>query len=117
VLKAAVDQYPVIGPQLQKSIGQPGPGRGSRSPVAAIGIFIGALGVSELAAERAQLGVGDPLCPPPRVPVVRAAQRRLIIVIGVGFIGTTIISGIAAGAGRILPGAGSSVLFYAVRWC
>jgi membrane protein len=35
-------------------------------------------------------------------------------VIGVGFIGTTIISGLAAGAGRIPPGAGSSVLFYAV---
>ena len=34
--------------------------------------------------------------------------------IGVGFIGTTIISGLAAGAGRVLPGAGSSVLFYAV---
>jgi uncharacterized BrkB/YihY/UPF0761 family membrane protein len=41
-------------------------------------------------------------------------SAALIIVIGVGFIGTTIISGLAAGAGRVLPGAGSSVLFYAV---
>src|SRR5262249_61052463 len=53
----------------------------------------------------------------PRRPGSRWCWRRrpgLIIVIGVGFIGTTIISGIAAGAGRILPGVGQSVLFYAV---
>jgi len=41
VMKAAIDQYPVIGPQLQKSIGQLG-GKGIALAVAAIGIFIGA---------------------------------------------------------------------------
>src|SRR6185437_4945844 len=60
VLKAAADQYPVIGPQLQGSIGH----------LSQKGIAL------ELAAERAQLGVGDPLRPPPRLPVVLVAQRR-----------------------------------------
>jgi membrane protein len=43
VLKAAVDQYPVIGPQLQGSIGHLSQ-KGIALAVAAIGIFIGALG-------------------------------------------------------------------------
>jgi uncharacterized BrkB/YihY/UPF0761 family membrane protein len=38
----------------------------------------------------------------------------LIVVVGTGFIATTILSGLAAGAGRVLPGAGSSVLALAV---
>src|SRR6185437_14985974 len=45
VLKAAADQYPVIGPQLQGSIGHLSQ-KGIALAVAAIGIFIGALGVS-----------------------------------------------------------------------
>src|SRR5271170_703337 len=38
----------------------------------------------------------------------------LIVVVGTGFIATTVLSGLAAGAGRVLPGAGSSVLAIAV---
>src|SRR6266699_3312059 len=41
-------------------------------------------------------------------------SAALIIVIGLGFIATTILSGLAAGTGRVLLGAGSSVLAFAV---
>ncbi len=99
VLKAAVDQYPVIGPQLQGSIGHLSQ-KGIALAVAAIGIFIGAWEI--------------PFARRPGFPWSWLRSAALIIVIGVGFIGTTIISGLAAGVGRILPGAGQSVLFYVV---
>jgi len=113
VLKAAVDQYPVIGPQLQGSIGHLSQ-KGIALAVAAIGIFIGALGVSNSLQNALNSAWEIPFTRRPGFPWSWLRSAALIIVIGVGFIGTTIISGLAAGAGRILPGAGSSVLFYAV---
>src|ERR1700750_2742728 len=113
VMKAAIDQYPVIGPQLQKSIGQLG-GKGIALAVAAIGIFIGALGVSNSLQNALNSAWEIPFARRPGFPWSWLRSAALIIVIGVGFIGTTIISGFAAGAGRALPGAGSSVLFYTV---
>ncbi len=113
VLKAAVDQYPVIGPQLQGSIGHLSQ-KGIALAVAAIGIFIGALGVSNSLQNALNSAWEIPFARRPGFPWSWLRSAALIIVIGVGFIGTTIISGLAAGAGRILPGAGQSVLFYAV---
>jgi membrane protein len=113
VLKAAVDQYPVIGPQLQGSIGHLSQ-KGIALAVAAIGIFIGALGVSNSLQNALNSAWEIPFARRPGFPWSWLRSAALIIVIGVGFIGTTIISGFAAGAGRVLPGAGSSVLFYAV---
>jgi YihY family inner membrane protein len=113
VLKAAVDQYPVIGPQLQGSIGHLSQ-KGIALAIAAIGIFIGALGVANSLQNALNSAWEIPFARRPGFPWSWLRSAGLIIVIGVGFIGTTIISGIAAGAGRILPGVGQSVLFYAV---
>src|SRR6266536_472062 len=114
VLKAAVDQYPVIGPQLQGSIGQLG-GKGIALAVAVIGIFIGALGVANSLQNALNSAWEIPFARRPGFPWSALRSAALIIVIGVGFIGTTIISGIAArGGSHFLPDAGQSVLFNAV---
>jgi len=113
VLKAALDQYPVIGPQLENSIGHLTQ-TGVALAVAAIGIFIGALGVANSLQNALNSAWEIPFARRPGFPWSWLRSAALIIVIGVGFIGTTIISGLAAGVGRVLPGAGSSVLFYAV---
>ena len=75
LLNSALTQYPVIGPQLQGEHRPPEPDRARARRRRDRDLHRGA-GGGELAAERAQLGVGDPLRPPPRVPVVLAAQRR-----------------------------------------
>ena len=113
VLKAALDQYPVIGTQMENSIGHLTQ-TGVALAVAAIGIFIGALGVANSLQNALNSAWEVPFTRRPGFPWSWLRSAALIIVIGVGFIGTTIISGLAAGTGRVLPGAGSSVLFYAV---
>jgi len=113
VLKAALDQYPVIGTQMENSIGHLTQ-TGVALAVAAIGIFIGALGVANSLQNALNSAWEIPFARRPGFPWSWLRSAALIIVIGVGFIGTTIISGLAAGAGRVLPGAGRSVLFYAV---
>ena len=116
VLKAAVDQYPVIGPQLQGSIGHLSQ-KGIALAVAAIGIFIGALGVSNSLQNALNSAWEIPFARRPGFPWSWLRSAALIIVIGVGFIGTTIISGLAAGAGRVLPGAGHPCCSTRYRWC
>ena len=67
-------------------------------------IFLGARGVANAMQNALNTVVGDPLRPPPRLPVVAAAQLRTIVVIGLGLIGTTVLSGLAGGAGHMLSG-------------
>ena len=105
VLKAAVDQYPVIGPQLQGSIGHLSQ-KGIALAVAAIGIFIGALGVSNSLQNALNSAWEIPFARRPGFPWSALRSAALIIVIGVGFIGTTIIF---RARGRMHPWAGSLV--------
>ena len=110
LVNAALKNYPVIGPDLEKSIGHLNQ-TGIALVVAVVGIFIGALGVSN-SVQNALNSVWEiPFARRPGFPWSWLRSAALIIVIGVGFIATTIISGFA---GRILSGAGSFVLFYAV---
>ena len=112
VVTAALDRYPVIGPQLQGQIGHLSQ-RGIALAVAAIGIFIGALGVSNSLQNALNSAWEIPFSRRPGFPWSWLRSAALIIVIGVGFIGTTIISWYAEDVGRTLPG-GGSVPFYAV---
>ena len=110
LVNAALKNYPVIGPQLEGNIGHLSQ-TGIALAVAVIGIFIGALGVSNSLQNALNSAWEIPFSRRPGFPWSWLRSAALIIVIGLGFIGTTIISGFA---GRVLPGAGSFVLFYAV---
>jgi membrane protein len=110
LVDAALKNYPVIGPQLKGNIGHLGQ-TGIALAVAVIGIFIGALGVSNSLQNALNSAWEIPFSRRPGFPWSWLRSAALIIVIGVGFIATTVISGFA---GRVLSGTGSFVLFYAV---
>jgi YihY family inner membrane protein len=104
----AVDKYPAIG-LLDTSIGRLNQ-TGIALAVGLIGTFIGTLGVAN-SLQNALNSVWEiPFARRPGFPWSWLRSITLIVVVGTGFIATTILSGLAAGAGRVLPGAGPSVL-------
>jgi membrane protein len=104
----AVDKYPAIG-LLDTSIGRLNQ-TGIALAVGLIGTFIGTLGVAN-SLQTALHSVWEiPFARRPGFPWSWLRSITLIVVVGTGFIATTILSGLAAGAGRVLPGAGPSVL-------
>ena len=107
VVDYALSNYPVIGSDLENSIGHLSQ-TGFALAVAVIGIFIGALGVSN-SLQNALNSVWEiPFARRPGFPWSWLRSAALIIVIGLGFIVTTALSVLAAGV-RVLPG-GPSVL-------
>jgi membrane protein len=109
LVDAALKQYPVIGPQLEQSIGHLGQ-TGIALVVAAVGIFIGSLGVANSVQNALNSAWEIPFSRRPGFPWSWLRSAALIIVIGVGFIGTIVLSGVAVDAGRVLPGVAPRVL-------
>jgi membrane protein len=108
----ALDKYPAIG-LVEGSIGRLNQ-TGIALAVGLVGTFIGSLGVAN-SVQNALNSVWEiPFARRPGFPWSWLRSAALIIVVGLGFIATTILSGLAAGIGRVLPGAGSSVLAFAV---
>ena len=121
LVNAALKNYPVIGPDLEKSIGHLNQ-TGIALVVAVVGIFIGALGVSN-SLQNALNSVWEiPFARRPGFPWSWLRSAALIIVVGLGFIVTTALSVLAAGV-HILPGGSSGlaivvslVLNFGVFW-
>jgi YihY family inner membrane protein len=112
LLNSALKNYPVIGPQLEHSIGRLSQ-TGIALVIGLLGILIGALGVAN-SVQNALNSVWEiPFAHRPGFPWSWLRSIGLIAVVGTGFIATTILSGLASGAGRVLPGAGPSVLAFA----
>ena len=107
VVDYALSNYPVIGSDLENSIGHLSQ-TGFALAVAVIGIFIGALGVSNSLQNALNSAWEIPFSRRPGFPWSWLRSAALIIVIGLGFIVTTALSVLAAGV-RVLPG-GPSVL-------
>ena len=108
----ALDKYPAIA-LVDQSIGRLNQ-TGIALAVGLVGTFIGSLGVAN-SLQNALNSVWEiPFARRPGFPWSWLRSAALIIVIGLGFIATTILSGLAAGTGRVLLGAGSSVLAFAV---
>ncbi len=110
----ALDKYPAIA-LVDQSIGRLNQ-TGIALAVGLVGTFIGSLGVAN-SLQNALNSVWEiPFARRPGFPWSWLRSAALIIVIGLGFIATTILSGLAAGTGRVLLGAGSSVLAFAVAF-
>jgi membrane protein len=108
----ALDKYPAIG-LLDNSVGRLNQ-VGIALVVGLVGTFIGTLGVAN-SLQNALNSVWEiPFSHRPGFPWSWLRSAALIIGIGTGFIATTILSGLAAGAGHRLGGAGPSVLAFAV---
>ena len=102
LLNDALQNYPVVGPYLENSIGRLSQ-TGLALVVGLVGIFIGTLGVAN-SVQNALNSVWEiPFDRRPRFPWSWLRSAALIIVVGTGFIITTVLSGLAAGAGHVLP--------------
>ena len=109
LLNSALGQYPVIGQQL----GHGGrlPGSGLALAIGLIGTFIGARGVANAIQNALCAAWEIPYARRPGFPWSWLRSFGLMVVIGVGFTGTTVLS---TAAGRVFPGAGATVAAVAV---
>ena len=113
VLNAALTQYPVVGPDLEHSIGRLHE-TGFALVIGLLGTFFGARGVANALQNALNSAWEIPFARRPSFPWSWLRSFALIFVIGVGFIVTTSLTTLAGGAGRVLPGAGAHVLAMAV---
>jgi membrane protein len=108
LLNSALSQYPLIGQQL----GHIGPlhQSGLALAVGLVGTFIGARGVAT-AMQNALNAVWEiPFARRPGFPWSWLRSFGLIVVIGLGLIGTTVLSTLASGgADRVIPGFGGKI--------
>jgi membrane protein len=108
LVNSALVHYPVIGPQLKNNIGSLH-GSALALVIGLLGTFIAARSVA-FAMQNALNTVWEiPIARRPGFPWSWLRSFGLILVIGLGLIGTTILSGMAAGAGQVLPGPGATV--------
>ena len=109
LLNSALGHYPVIGQQL----GQISPLTQTGLPlvVGLLGTFFGARGVATTIQNALNTVWEVPFARRPGFPWALLRSFGLMVVIGLGLIGTTILSG---AAGRVLPGAGATVAAVAV---
>ena len=105
LLNSALAQYPVVGQQL-RSIG-PLHETGPALVIGLVGTFIGARSVATAMQNALNTVWEIPIARRPGFPWSWLRSFGLILVIGLGLIGTTVLSSIAAGAGSVLTGAGS----------
>ena len=98
----ALDEYPVIA-LLENSIGRLSQ-TGIALVIGLVGTFIGALGVANSMQNALNSAWEIPFARRPGFPWSWLRSAALIIVTGTGLIATTVLSGLAAGAGRVLPG-------------
>ena len=109
LLNSALGHYPVIGQQLGHI--SPLTQTGLPLVVGLLGTFFGARGVATTIQNALNTVWEVPFARRPGFPWALLRSFGLMVVIGLGLIGTTILSG---AAGRVLPGAGATVAAVAV---
>ena len=108
LVDSALAQYPVVGPQIRDSLGTI-PGTGLPLIIGAVLLLLGARGVAG-AMQNAICEVwGIKREERPGFPFSQLWALALMLTVGIGFIVTTFLSGLAAGAGHVLPGVVATV--------
>jgi membrane protein len=113
VINNAVEDYPVIGDQLASSVHALS-GSGLALAVGLIGTFLGALGVAGAVQNALNTAWAVPLARRPGFPRSWLRSIAMILGVGIGQIIAVGLSGVAAGAGHVISGAGSQVAAIAV---
>ena len=112
LLKSALSQYPLIGQQLSRI------GPLHQSPLALVvgllGTFLGARSVANAMQNALNTAWEIPYDRRPGFPWSWLRSFGMIVVIGLGLIGTTVLSTMAGGAGHLLSGFGAKVAALAV---
>ncbi len=109
LLSSALSQYPVIGQQIKHNLGSI-PGSGVALVIGFILLLLGARGVAG-AMQHAMYEVwGIEKERRPGFPKSQLWASALVLTVGIGFVVTTFLSGLAGGAGHVISGAGAYVL-------
>src|ERR1700744_122653 len=106
LIDSAVSQYPVIGPQTKNSRGSI-PGSGLPLVIGAVLLLLGARGVAG-AMQNAMYVIWDiDKEDRPGFPLSQLWAFALMLTVGIGFVVTTFLSGVAGGTGHLITGAGA----------
>ncbi|HEX3513180.1 MAG TPA: YihY/virulence factor BrkB family protein [Trebonia sp.] len=104
LLNSALSQYPVIGPEIRSNLGSIG-ASGVPLVIGIVFLVLGARGVAG-AMQNAMYAIwGIKKEERPGFPLSQLWAFALVLTVGIGFIVTTFLSGVAAGAGHLLNGA------------
>jgi membrane protein len=104
LLNSALSQYPVVGPQIKSNLGSIG-ASGVPLIIGIVFLLLGARGVAG-AMQNAMYEIwGIKKEQRPGFPLQQLWAFALVLTVGIGFIVTTFLSGVAAGAGHLLNGA------------
>ena len=112
LLNSALAQYPVVGPLIGQQIkSHAGALPSTGLPLAASIIFLllGARGVAGAMVNALCEVWGVPRAKRPGFPLSLLNEIALVLVVGIGLVATTTLSGLAGGAGHVLTGAGAAV--------
>jgi len=108
LVNSALAQYPVIGQNIKANLGSI-PGTGLPLAVGIVFLVFGARGVAG-AMQNALCEVwGIRREDRPGFPMSQVWAMALIFTVGIGFIVTTFLSGLAGGAGHLISGIGSQI--------
>jgi membrane protein len=108
LLKSAVAQYPVIGPHIKNNLGTI-PGTGLPLLIGIVLLLLGARGVAG-AMQNAMCEVwGIKREDRPGFPLSQLWAFALVLTVGIGFVVTTFLSGLAGGAGHVISSAAAYV--------
>ncbi|HXT89498.1 MAG TPA: YihY/virulence factor BrkB family protein [Trebonia sp.] len=108
LLNSALAQYPVVGNQIKNSLGTI-PGTGLPLIFGIVFLVLGARGVAG-AMQNALCEIwGIRREERPGFPMSQLWAMALVFTIGIGFVVTTFLSGLAGGAGHLISGAGAHI--------
>ena len=108
LLNSALSQYPVVGPYIRQNLGSIS-GTGLPLVIGFVLLLLGARGIAG-AMQNALCEVwGIPRADRPGFPVSQLWAMALVFSVGIGFVVTTFISGLAGGTGHLITGTGAHV--------
>src|SRR6185437_14999263 len=108
LLNSALAQYPVVGNQIKNSLGTI-PGTGLPLIFGIVFLVLGARGVAG-AMQNALCEIwGIRREERPGFPMSQLWAMALVFTIGIGFVVTTFLSGLAGGAGHVISGTGAHI--------
>jgi membrane protein len=108
LVNSALAQYPIIGQEIKSNLGSLS-GKGLALAIGLVVLLLGARGVAG-AMQNALCEVwGIPRASRPGFPWSVLSQLALLFTVGIGFVATTFLSGIAGGAGHVLSGVGGLI--------
>jgi YihY family inner membrane protein len=109
LVTSAIAQYPVIGPHIKANLGEI-PGTGLPLVIGIVFLLFGARGVAGAMQNAMSVVWGIKKEDRPGFPLAQLWSFAQVFTIGIGFVVTTFLSGVAGGVGNLINGAVAHVV-------